>query len=140
MIIDDVTGKMEDIIPDSPHAEKRENAPQMDQETQNWPIPHELADEFDGIKYTYQANPLPLYHDNHLVDPSHTNAAINGALVEVTFGIRHWRIQDFDSFQANIHKIVILRPGPTYNPECVKRSHSNVQVEEPESKKARREM
>jgi hypothetical protein len=110
----------------------------MDEETRNWPIPDEFADEFDGIKYIYQANPLPLYRDDHLINPAHANAAINGATVEVTFGIRHWRIQETDSFQANIHKVVILQPGSVPYPGHSKRSHPKTQLEEPETKKARR--
>jgi hypothetical protein len=109
----------------------------MDEETRNWPIPAEFADEFDGIKYNYEADLLPLYHDGHLVEPSDTNAVINGAIVEVHFGIRHWRIADFDSFQANVEKIHILRPAPIHHTSNYKRPHPADNVKEPEVKKSR---
>jgi len=108
----------------------------MDDETRNWPIADEFITEFDGIKYNYQAVPLPVYHDGHLVEPSHTNAIMNGAMVEVELAIHHWRIQDFDSFQASVEKIVILHPGATHHTSAYKRPHSNSPAE-PQKKKLR---
>ncbi|KAG1774802.1 hypothetical protein EV702DRAFT_1199899 [Suillus placidus] len=128
MIIEDVTGKMirlvknvfvkqEKVVPDSPHGMSVEDAPRMDNETRDWPIPENFAIELDKIKYGYEAEPLPLYHDGHLVEPSHANDVINGAMVEVHFGILHWHIGNFDSFQANVEKNRDLEAG--FRTPCV---------------------
>ncbi|KAG2113590.1 uncharacterized protein F5147DRAFT_789267 [Suillus discolor] len=132
MLIEDVMGTMlrcvksifnmrEDTVPNSPHGQSVENTPQMDEETRNWPVPDQFASEFDEIKYNYQVIPLPLYHDGHLVEPSMANEAINGAIVEVQFHIHHWKIKQFDSFQANVEKVEILCPGPVHHTSSYKR-------------------
>ncbi|KAG2357732.1 hypothetical protein BDR07DRAFT_1612310 [Suillus spraguei] len=48
-------------IPDSPHSQRHPNAPLMDDITEKWPILSELEEEFDGIKYTHRAVPLPVF-------------------------------------------------------------------------------
>ncbi|KAG1800025.1 uncharacterized protein BJ212DRAFT_1305409 [Suillus subaureus] len=71
MIVKDITEKMicivrnvfekrERIVLDSPHGQSLKGAPQVDKETQNWPIAEELVCELDKLKYTFQADPLPL--------------------------------------------------------------------------------
>ncbi|KAG1802346.1 uncharacterized protein BJ212DRAFT_1304883 [Suillus subaureus] len=116
MIIEDVTGKMlrlatnvfvtqDELLPDSPHRQRAENAPEMDEETKNWLILDDFAKDFNTIKYKFAAHPLPLYHNDHLVQPEHANEILNGAIVEVQFHIQHWHIKEFDSFQATAEKI-----------------------------------
>ncbi|KAG1826974.1 uncharacterized protein BJ212DRAFT_1474175 [Suillus subaureus] len=103
MIVKDITGKMirivrnvfekrERIVLDSPHGQSLKGAPQVDKETQNWPIAEELN-------------------------------VINGTIVEVHFGIFHWHISDFDSFQANIEKIIILKLGYGHHTSNYKHPH-----------------
>ncbi|KAG1875682.1 hypothetical protein F4604DRAFT_1680583 [Suillus subluteus] len=96
----------DDAVPDSPHGRSAPNAPQMDEETCNWPIPDRFVTEFDTLKYNYQ--------------PVMTNEVMNGAIVEVHFSIHQWHIKKFDSFQANVQKIVILRPAPMYHTSAYK--------------------
>jgi hypothetical protein len=74
----------------------------MDAKTRDWPIADEFVAEFDSIKYNYQADPLPLYHDGHLVEPSHANAVMNGAMVEVELAIRHPLIRTDTVYSAAI--------------------------------------
>jgi hypothetical protein len=109
----------------------------MDDETGNWPISDELQDDMEELKYSFQADPLPLYDDGHLVEPSFTDDVINGAIVEVHFGILHWHLSNFDSFQANVDKVIILRPGYKRHSSNYKRPHPTDDVSEPEKKKAR---
>lgn len=149
MIIQDVTGKMlrftknvfvprDTPIPDSPHGQANKDAPVMDDETKNWPIPDEFGTEFDTLKYSMRANPLPLYHDNHLVDPVHANEIMNGAMVEVQFSVQHWHIREYDTFQATAEKISILKLGPIHVPSHYKRANPEEHdTGQPETKKAR---
>lgn len=128
----------DDAIPDSPHGQSLPNAPKMDEETRNWPIPDEFVAEFDDLKYNFEACPLPLFHDGHLVEPSMANEVMNGAIVEVQFHIHQWHIQQFDSFQANVEKIVILKPAPIHHTSGYKRPHSKTtDNSEPDVKKTR---
>ncbi|KAG1866011.1 hypothetical protein F4604DRAFT_1683003 [Suillus subluteus] len=110
----------------------------MDDETKNWPIPDNFAEEFDGLKYKMAAQPLPLYYKDHLVEPAYANQIMNGAIVEVQLTIQHWRIQDFDSFQALAEKVTILRLGPIHVPSHYKRPNPDKELEnQPEVKKVR---
>jgi hypothetical protein len=112
----------------------------MDDETKNWPIPDQFANEFDAIKYKFEAHPLPLYHDDHLVQPQHANEILNGAIVEVQFGIQHWHIKNIDTFQATPHKVTILKLGPIHVPSNYKRPNPSGDTDiagQPKSKKMR---
>jgi len=110
----------------------------MDEETHNWPIPDQFVTEFNMLKYSYQATPLPLFHDRHLVEPSMANEVMNGAIVEAHFRIHQWHIQQFDSFQATVEGIVILRPVPRHHTSAYKRLHPKTTGNnEPEVKKTR---
>ncbi|KAG1734056.1 uncharacterized protein EDB91DRAFT_1251101 [Suillus paluster] len=149
MVIDDYTGKMirfikniftvcDRTIPDSPHGEAAENAPKMDDETKNWLIPDEFAHNFDGLKYSMAAEPLPLYHEGHLVEPRHANQIINGTIMEVQFSIQHWCITDFNSFQATAQKVTVLRLGPIHIPSNYKHANPEADLDEqPKMKKLR---
>ncbi|KAG1764966.1 hypothetical protein EV702DRAFT_1051186 [Suillus placidus] len=111
MILDDITEKMirfvrnvftlrDNAVPDSPHGQDIEGAPEMDQETTNWPIPDEFAPQYDSIKYNFQPAPLPVFYKGNLIEPTHTNTALDGSIAEIEFTVRHWKIQDHDTFQA----------------------------------------
>lgn len=84
----------------------------MDEETENWPVPVELQDAFDAIKYTYRVNPLPVYRNDVFVEPLLVNKALKNALVEVHFNIRHFKIEEHDSFTAVPLQVIILKDGP----------------------------
>jgi hypothetical protein len=122
-------------VPDSPHGQNAENVPKMDAETRDWPIPDELSKEFNILKYKYKANPLPLYHEDQLVKPIHANEVLNNVMVEVQFRIQHWKIKDFDSFQATPQKVTILKLGPIRVPANYKRPIGDEDVEQPELKR-----
>jgi hypothetical protein len=51
------------------------------------------------------------------------NEVMNGVIVEAHFRIHQWRIQQFDSFQATVERIVILRPVPRHHTSAYKRPH-----------------
>ncbi|KAG1836947.1 hypothetical protein DFJ58DRAFT_734644 [Suillus subalutaceus] len=162
MIVEDVTGKMmhfasnvfmtrvrieyatdkeaqntlqDEIVPDSPHGQNALNAPKMDEETRDWPIPDELVKEFDALKYKFEVHHLPLYHEDHLVQPIHANEILNGAMVEVQFHIQHWRIKDIDSFQATPQRVTVLKLGPIRVPSNYKRRMEDEDTEQPEAKR-----
>ncbi|KAG1873910.1 hypothetical protein F4604DRAFT_1765818 [Suillus subluteus] len=119
------------------HRQNAVNAPKMDEETRNWPIPDKLVRDFDALKYKFEAHPLPLYHEDHLVQPVHANKILNGAMVEVQFHIQHWRIKDIDSFQATPQKVTIVKLGPIRVPANYKRRIGDEDEEQPESKRTR---
>ncbi|KAG1760831.1 hypothetical protein EDD22DRAFT_954597 [Suillus occidentalis] len=146
MVITDVTGKMirfvrnvftlrENAVPDSPHGQAAKNAVQMDEETKNWPIPDEFATEMDAIKYTFRADHLPVFYEGNPIMAVDVNDILNGAIVEVQFTMRHWRIQAYDSFQATPQKITVLRLGPYHHKSDYKRANPNDSPDEPQAKK-----
>lgn len=148
MVITDVTGKMirfvrnvfelrENVVPDSPNGRAAQNATKMDQETENWEMPEEFAKEFEGIKYHYRAERLPVYYEDVLIQPGQVNEVLNGAIVEVEFTMRHWRIQDYDSFQATPHKITVLRLGPYHHKSNYKNTSPDIQLDEHQQKRTR---
>ena len=65
------------------------------------------------MKLSYEASPLRLYRGNSLVEPADVNDALTGAVVEAFFIIRHYYLRDkkFDTFNADIQQIKILKPG-----------------------------
>jgi len=107
--------RKENTIPDSPHRQAANNAPEMDQETSEWPIPDEFTLHFDSIKYHFKLSALPVFYEGNLIEPMHTNTALNGSIVEIEFTVHHWKIQDHDTFQANAEKITILRLGAVHH-------------------------
>ncbi|KAJ8579718.1 hypothetical protein M405DRAFT_939048 [Rhizopogon salebrosus TDB-379] len=59
------------------------------------------------------ACPLRVYRDNVFVEPGNVNEALTDAMVEVYFTIRHFYMREkkFDTFQADIQQIKIVKPG-----------------------------
>lgn len=108
-----------------------------DYEIRNWLIPEEFIKELDESKSNCGADPPPLHHDDHLVEPSHTQEVINGATVEVHFGILHCHIGNFDSFWANVDKSIILKLGYEHHTFKYKHPHRDYILSEPETKKSR---
>jgi hypothetical protein len=89
----------------------------MDETTENWPTPEEMADDFRNTSATHRVQTLPVFHNEQFVDPVRVNSALKNALVEVHFCLRHYRIQEkgagraVDSFSAIVQQIVILKEG-----------------------------
>jgi hypothetical protein len=85
----------------------------MGTKTEKWPIPSKHRDEFDSMKFNFMACPLRVYRDKTFVEPRDVIGALTGAVVEVYFGIRHYYLRDkkFDTFQAEIQQIRIVKPG-----------------------------
>ncbi|KAG2121854.1 hypothetical protein BD769DRAFT_1671256 [Suillus cothurnatus] len=115
MIIRDVTGEMLHMvanntrIPDSPHSRRVPNAPLMDDTTEHWPMPTEYEDDFAHVKYTHWAIPLPVFEDDKPVSPLNINRTLDGALAEVHFCVHHWHLSGYDTFQAKIEKVNIIK-------------------------------
>ncbi|KAG1720435.1 hypothetical protein EDB19DRAFT_1835988 [Suillus lakei] len=149
MIVEDITGKMihftksvfmprDIMIPNSPHGQAAVDAPVMDEETNNWAIPDDFSKDFNTLKYRMKADPLPLYHENHLINPMHMNKIISSALVEVQFSLQHWHIKDYDTFQATAQKITILKLGAIHVPsnyKCPNPSGDKTIPGQPETKR-----
>lgn len=85
----------------------------VDERTETWPVKDNLRAAMDRIKYQYEAMPLPVYIDDRFVKPSDAYEALKGAIVEVQFELRHFRIQKkkVDSFNAKVQQIFVLKPG-----------------------------
>jgi hypothetical protein len=65
------------------------------------------------MKFENMACPLRVYRDNVFVEPGNVNEALTDAMVEVYFTIRHFYMREkkFDTFQADIQQIKIVKPG-----------------------------
>jgi hypothetical protein len=87
----------------------------MDQESTDWPIPDKFTLHFDSIKYHFKLSALPVFYEGNLIEPMHTNTALNRSITDIKFSICHWKIQDHDMFQANADKITILRLGAVHH-------------------------
>jgi hypothetical protein len=85
----------------------------MDTETEEWPIPTKHKAGFESMKFENMACPLRVYRDNVFVEPRNVNEALTYAMVEVYFMIRHFYMceKKFDTFQADIQQIKIVKPG-----------------------------
>ena len=85
----------------------------MDDVTEHWPVKRTLQVELDKIKYMFQASPLPVYVGDRFIKPQNVHAMLKGALVEVSFELRHFCIQKKhkDSFNASVQQVLILQPG-----------------------------
>lgn len=109
--------------------EDDDEKPTLDTLTMNWPVPEEMKSDLHKLMSTHCAQPLPVYKDDKYVKPDAVNDAIRGALVEVHFTIRHYRIWKkatnnepptcTDSFTGNIQQVIILssaipRPSTAY--------------------------
>jgi hypothetical protein len=59
------------------------------------------------------ACPLRVYRDKTFVEPREVIEALTGAVVDVYFGISHYYLRDkkFDTFQAEMQQIRIVKPG-----------------------------
>ncbi|KAJ8585277.1 hypothetical protein M405DRAFT_911902 [Rhizopogon salebrosus TDB-379] len=77
-------------------------------------IPAKHKAEFESMKFENMAcRPLRVYHDNVFVEPGNVNEALTDAMVDVYFTIRHFYMREkkFDTFQADIQQIKIVKPG-----------------------------
>ena len=83
----------------------------VDDETESWPVPSDLQDALDNVKYMHSASPSPIYKDDVFVEPLMVNSALHNALVEVHFNICHYKIGDHNSFTAIPLQITILKDG-----------------------------
>lgn len=102
----------------STFTESDDEKPTVDDLTFNWPVPNEMATDLREIMSTHCAQPLPVYKNDKYIEPTAVKAAINGALVEVHFTVRHFRIwrkatneepaTNIDSFTGDIQQIIIL--------------------------------
>ncbi|KAG2360158.1 hypothetical protein BDR07DRAFT_1487444 [Suillus spraguei] len=127
----------DNVVPDSPHGQAADNAVQMDDKTKDWAIPDDLATDFDKMKYHFRAEHLPIYYEGQSVLPTDAHDILNSTIVKVQFTIHHWRIQDYDSFQAMAEKITVLRLGPYHHKSNYKHSNADVSANEPQAKKLR---
>ena len=81
--------------------------------TEHWPVKASLRADLNKIKFDFEASPLPVYVEEHLVHPNDVQEMLRGALVEVHFELRHFYIQkdNRDSFNATVQQVVVLQPG-----------------------------
>lgn len=87
----------------------------MDEETKNWDVPAKFKDELDEIKPIFRAEPLPVFINQVMIEPSEVSKVLANALVEISFTIHHTYIKkkdesaEVDSFKAQIEQITILK-------------------------------
>lgn len=143
MVIRDVTGEMLRVtanvfeqrparIPDSPDGKRAPDAPKMDSITESWVIPTDLEDQFELVKYTHRAVPLPVFEDGQAIPPLDANRTLDGALVEVHFTVLQWHVQGYDTFLAKAGRINILKRSVSV---ASKHPLSDVDDEQPVHKK-----
>lgn len=88
----------------------------MDEETALWPVPIAISDDMQRVALTHTAVPLAVYKDATFVDPTEVELAIKNALVEIHFGILHYKIgrpgANFDSFTAAPKQLIVLKAAP----------------------------
>jgi hypothetical protein len=103
-----------------------DGTPTMDTETEGWPIPSKHKEEFESVKFDFMAYPLRVYRDKVFVEPRDVNEALTGAVVEVFFTMRHYYLRDkkFDTFQAEIQQIKIIKPGGSISTSGIKRRNA----------------
>jgi hypothetical protein len=78
------------------------------------------------MKFENMAWPLRVYRDNVFVEPGNVNEALTDAMVEVYFTIRHFYIREkkFDTFQADIQQIEIVKPDASIATSGFKRRNA----------------
>lgn len=89
---------------------------------ENWPVPPRYESQFNSLKDTHVMLPLAAYDENDaLISPENMEAKLSGALVQLTFGLRHYHIHtredNRDSYPAGILQIIILDPPPPKAPK-----------------------
>ncbi|RDB22881.1 hypothetical protein Hypma_009994 [Hypsizygus marmoreus] len=89
---------------------------QVDDESENWPIPAAHSLLYNSTKYTHRVVPLPVYDvDRQFVDCIRANSALRDAVVEVHFTVKHYGIRRepaYDSFSGVAQQILILKVAP----------------------------
>ncbi|KAJ3564656.1 hypothetical protein NP233_g8151 [Leucocoprinus birnbaumii] len=91
----------------------------MEFHTRDWPVPASHADVLQEIADTHRVLPLVAYDETEaLILPENMQSTLAGALVEITFSLRHYLMgkgneEKFDCFSGRIEQIVVIRPpGP----------------------------
>ncbi|KAF4567154.1 hypothetical protein EYR40_006148 [Pleurotus pulmonarius] len=121
-----------------------------------WPThSEEAARELEQLKHTHDVIPIPAYNkDGTLINPNNYRKALQGAVVEVRFGLRYYAITPgskssrmpvtahsnaFNSFTADLVDMMVLVP-PTASPAFSsprKRKVSMLHPSSPSKKHAR---
>lgn len=91
-------------------------------------MPKEVVKEYNEVRKNYRVLPLPVYDaENHFVEPPQVNSALKNALVEIHFGIVHYKIgrngETHDSFTAAPKQLIVLKPAPIQIPSAYKRKN-----------------
>lgn len=99
---------------------------EVDDETDNWPVPDEYEQTLCAIKRSFAVQALRVYVNGHFVEPADVNGILANGLVELHFTLKHFHIsrsgeKDFDSFTAVIEQIIVLKPGVPKAPNAYKR-------------------
>lgn len=86
---------------------------EIDDETENWPVPSDLRNDLDNIKQCYRAVPLPVLVENRFIEARDVNKVIKNALVEIRFKLNYYHIvpDNRDSFNGTMEQIRVLQPG-----------------------------
>jgi hypothetical protein len=93
-------------------------------------VPVDLTDEMLNLMATHVVQPLRVYKDDKYIEPSDVNNVLKGSLVEIHFSLKHYRIfrrdegtKAFDSFNATIEQILVLKPGELRETSYYKRKN-----------------
>ena len=103
-------------------------SPNLEEETELWPISEEFVEDYKSIKATYRPMPLPIYHNEHFVEPTEANQTMKNALVEIHFNILHYKIgcageNTYNSFTAEVKQVIVLKAAPIGSPSLYKRKN-----------------
>ena len=82
-----------------------------------WPAPPEYRDALAALEDTHTIVPLMAYNEKETqILPEELSSNLKGALIELTFTLRHYRIknasQDYDTYTGTIKQIIILERAP----------------------------
>lgn len=99
-----------------------------DPDSETWPVPNEVAEDYRKLKRVYRVVPLAIYDDHdHFVETLQADQALKNALVEIHFSIIHYKIgapgDAHESFTAEPKQIIILKTAPVTTPTAYKRKN-----------------
>jgi hypothetical protein len=75
-----------------------------------------MQNHLDALVDTHDVCPLPAYrrvlgNNEAFIQPNDVYSALKDALVRVEFTLLHYTMQDAETFNAKLSKVVILKPG-----------------------------
>ncbi|EDR03105.1 uncharacterized protein LACBIDRAFT_307571 [Laccaria bicolor S238N-H82] len=105
--------------------------PGSELDTNAWPVRANEREALADLVQTHKVLPLMVYDETEAaVLPMNVTETIKGALVELTFRLKHYYIQDknYDTFSAAIEQIIVLKRAPPKQPSPYRRGAGPVRL------------